>query len=694
MPDGVEQLAARLASDCACLLEPGQRARMENLNRQLREARGQQRRGENEAAREAAARKRLERAAEVFDILDKTPGFVSVTIADPGPDPRRGPTFTTPGDFGALLLRVRYGDGPVGCVVQENDMAQNAGEDATVDVGVTRAGTTWALVVLSNIPAKRSSLLLEFHVAGKVVPWPIDIQAPQSGRLKADIIAQDTGQPTPAMVRLVWKTMQMERPPGNAIEFGPQFDSQGSPSGRRRPRVPGNEGEFYWCVPGPIDTQLPPGDYAIQILHGTEYIPFKDTFVINSGEVLEKRYGLRRWVDMRKFGWYSGDDHVHCRILSDADAARLMSWVQAEDIHVANVVKMGDINRTWFEQRGWGKAYRVIAGDVVLSPGQECPRTHQIGHTISMNTTGMNRNTDHYFLYEEAADAAHEQGGLWGYAHVLSKMFHVDRDMSINVPRGKCDFVELMQFGALGTDYYYDFLNLGFKITASAGSDVPWGGSVGEVRLYACLGDTPFTADAWFDAVKKGRTFTTNGPMIDFRVDEAFPGDEIRAARDRKLHVKARVWGARERMVPVKLEIVRNGDVIKAVESSDPAREELSLDFEVDAAHGFWIAARAYASDGASAHTTPVYVIREGLRFWKFDDLDTLLARRRTSLDEIEKIVAEAVQRKDDARAAGNRTGEQLAVQGAELLKRVEAAREIYSELAKTAERERPIRKN
>jgi hypothetical protein len=39
------------------------------------------------------------------------------------------------------------------------------------------------------------------------------------------------------------------------------------------------------------------------------------------------------------------------RILSDADARNLMAWVQAEDIHLANVVKMGDIYRTYFEQR-------------------------------------------------------------------------------------------------------------------------------------------------------------------------------------------------------------------------------------------------------------------------------------------------------------------------------------------------------
>jgi hypothetical protein len=88
---------------------------------------------------------------------------------------------------------------------------------------------------------------------------------------------------------------------------------------------------------------------------------------------------------MRKRGWWSGDDHVHCRILSDEDARHLMAWVQAEDIHLANIVKMGDIYRTYFEQRGFGPTYRVVDGEFVLTPGQECPRTHdQIGHALAM----------------------------------------------------------------------------------------------------------------------------------------------------------------------------------------------------------------------------------------------------------------------------------------------------------------------
>jgi hypothetical protein len=367
--------------------------------------------------------------------------------------------------------------------------------------------------------------------------------------------------------------------------------------------------------------------------------------------------------------------------------------VQAEDIHLANVVKMGDIYRTYFEQRGFGPNYRFADGEFVLVPGQECPRTHdQIGHTLAMNITSMVRNTDRYYLYDEVFDAVHAQGGLTGYAHVNSDLFHVHRDMSMNVPRQKVDFAEILQFNRLGTDLYYEFLNLGCKLTASSGSDVPWGGTIGEVRAYAYLHKKPFSADLWFEAFGKGRTFTTSGPMLDFRVDDALPGDELRLKADHKLRVRARAWGDPKRMAPVKLEIVRHGEVIRSAESREPQRPEAELDFTVPAGHGCWLAARAQAGDGTSAHTTPVYVIREGLRFWKFDGLEALNERRKANLEEIEQIVAAA--RRDDAQGKleNNRNRKQLALQGDLLLERVAQARQLYADLERVAQAERAQR--
>ena len=690
-PAGAIEFAGQLLQKHSYLLNADDHEAFDEVNRQLREADHQQRKAKDDDARRESAAKLATATARLLDLLDKSPVVKRISLEDGKVVPSIVGPHAMPGDVGAIIFHIDSGQGETRFVTQDVDQSQR---DWGIDVDCAPTGTTWALIGISNLPVKRTSFWLKFKRQGMPsVKTLMDVTAPESGRLKVTVLSADTGKPVPAMVRLVWRTNGVDRKPSTAIEFGPQFDGRGNPSGRRRPNLPGRLGNWWWCVPEPFDMALPPGEYDIAISRGVEHVPVFDRFKIEPGQRHVNVYKPRRWVDMRELGWYSGDDHVHCRITSDDDAERLMAWIQAEDIHVANVVKMGDIYRTWFEQRGWGKEYRVIDRGHVLSPGQECPRTHQqIGHTISMNTKSMIRDTDRYYLYDWVADTVHAQDGLWGYCHINSNMFHVHRDMSINIPKGKCDFAEILQFNRLGTDLYYDFLNAGFRITASAGSDVPWGGTIGEVRMYACIGKRPFSADAWFDAVRQGRTFVTSGPMVEFRVDDALPGDEILVTENRKLRVTARAWGDPERTVPSRLEIIRHGKAIKTVESSDSNHRELSLDFEIDAGRGCWIAARVKGNDGTSAHTTPIYVIRKGLRFWKLDEIDALIAKRLTSLDEIAGIVGDAQRRDKAGEIEGDRTLKQLAAQGPELLKRVEEARRIYSDLKKTAEREREIR--
>jgi hypothetical protein len=309
-----------------------------------------------------------------------------------------------------------------------------------------------------------------------------------------------------------------------------------------------------------------------------------------------------------------------------------------------------------------------------------------------MNISSLIHDTNHYFLYDWMFDQAHAQGGLVGYAHVLFEILNVHRDMSINIPKNKVDFIELLQFFHMETHLFYEFLNTGFKITASAGTDVPWGGTVGEVRVYALAGPGPLNADRWFDAVKRGHTFVTDGPMLEFTVDQALPGDQIDVNSNRPLHVKARVWGDPEWAMPSKLEIVRNGETIQSVQPTSPGQKELSLEFDVDPGNGFWIAARAEGADGSRAHTTPIYVVRPGLRFWKFEDVDPLIAKRLASLDDVDGMVKEHMEMVARGGDDTNLTDRQIALEGPELMTRVAAARKIYEDLKKIAEQERPMR--
>ena len=248
-------------------------------------------------------------------------------------------------------------------------------------------------------------------------------------------------------------------------------------------------------------------------------------------------------------------------------------------------------------------------------------------------------NDTRYSLF----DAVHAQGGLTGYAHVAwaIQLYRKGReetfatwDSTINVPRDKVDFLEILQFRLLGLEDYYDFLNLGYKLTASAGSDIPWGNTIGEVRMYVYTGPN-FTADAWFDSMKAGRTFVTNGPMVELAADGVPVGGEVKVGKNVNLRIKARAWAPPSIGAPKTLEIVSHGRVIHSVESHNTSTQELKADFSLKVEASQWIAARVTSQNGALAHTSPVYVIVDGQNFRNQKDLPELVARRLKVLDYI-----------------------------------------------------------
>jgi hypothetical protein len=498
LPPGLIEVAGRLAHNHWYLWGEGRRGELDALNRELRESDQRLRKATAPEVRGAAIERRDRAAASWMKLLEALPQVITLDLSASLPRFESAGGVELPGPTGALVFRIEAGPGQVTCVATVVDLSSPGGESSRVPLEVAAQGTTWAVVSLENVPVDRTTLRVEVRRQGQPpLHLPLEVRTPHPGRLKLTVLSADTGAPAPAMVRLMWRTDGLSRRPANGIDFAPQMDSQGNPGGARAANLPGALGVHFWCVPGPFDMALAPGTWQVGVRRGVEHEVIFEDVEVRSGEVTERVLTPRRWVDMRRRGWWSGDDHVHGQILSDGDAARLLAWVEAEEVHLANVVKMGDIYRTYFEQRGFGREYRVASEETVLSPGQECPRTHdQLGHTLAMNITNLVRDTESYYLYDRVFDAVRAQGGLTGYAHVNSGMFHVHRDMSLNIPAGRVDFVELLQFNQMGTELYYDFLNTGFKLTASAGSDVPWGGTVGEVRVYVYLGDAPFSADA------------------------------------------------------------------------------------------------------------------------------------------------------------------------------------------------------
>ena len=412
------------------------------------------------------------------------------------------------------------------------------------------------------------------------------------------------------------------------------------------------------------------------ISKGPEYRQVVQSLSIKSGAVARIETQLQRWVDMPERGWFSGDDHVHMARTPN-DNASISAVMQAEDVHVTNVLQMGNPFDTHFHQYAFGKNGRYRMGDHALVPGVEDPRTAVRGHTISMNIEAVFRPADRYLRYDQIFAEYRSQGGLSGFAHVAGRLFNVERGLAIDVPLGAVDFVEVLQDGALETELWYDFLNLGFKLIPTAGSDFPYLGAPGSDRNYVYVGDD-FTVDAYFEALREQQTFVSTGPILDFTVNDQLMGADISAAPGDLLDIKASASLNPDIGLLDRIELIVHGEVIASA-------NDISVDNSVELRHrmtvegGTWVAIRAYGADQSLAHSAPVYVTVSGT-FENPASVPVVARRMLEKLDEFETARADVTEELE-AWSVGERLDIMLTEQRIHILERAEAARAIYARM-------------
>ena len=207
----IEGFTSELVRSGSCLLDAPDRSAVDELNRRLRETRSLQEKG-SEQDRAKAAGEGATAIRELLALLERNKRAVRVSIEGGKITPSHARAVSLPGDEGAILLRVSRGEGETRFLAMGNNLSENASPEAVLGVEPAPTGTTWVLIALSAVPVKRSTLLIEFGRDNSHLRLPIDVQVPEFGRLKVSILSADDGKPAPAMVRLVWKTLEQERP--------------------------------------------------------------------------------------------------------------------------------------------------------------------------------------------------------------------------------------------------------------------------------------------------------------------------------------------------------------------------------------------------------------------------------------------------------------------------------------------------
>jgi hypothetical protein len=462
-----------------------------------------------------------------------------------------------------------------------------------------RVVTVWAMVVLGLLSSSSEA----------------SAQAGKSGRLVVKVLDEGTGQPTPVRIRLTRPDGAVAPLPDQAVAimYGVWDHADGY----------GFQPDSSFYVAGSFSVDLPPGTYRLAVSKGNEYLAQQQELTIRAGRKLQKTVRLVRWVNMPSRGWYSGDGHIHLR-RSPREDPLLLNWTRAEDIHVGVLLRMGDFWEIYYPQYAWGEKGVFQEADYLLTSGQEDPRTPELGHALGMGAADRVRYKNEYYHYDKVFDRIHELGGLTGYAH-QAESFHGYRGLTLDGLRGKVDMLELLQFCVsdqpLQVEQYYHLLDLGYKITAVAGSDFPWCGKdhdhgspdrsaqIGNVRFYTYT-DGALTYASWKAGLAAGRTFVSSGPALEFRVNGKLPGEGLDVQPGEKVLVTAQAYG-HPGQVPLRaLELVGHGRVLGRVTSSEPGQSasRLTLELELPVEQGIWLAARSFAGPAQAAHTTPVYV--------------------------------------------------------------------------------------
>jgi TolB protein len=399
--------------------------------------------------------------------------------------------------------------------------------------------------------------------------------------------------------------------------------------------------KHYFHQAGQAEIDVPKGRVTIEVTKGLEFRP--ETRIVEVGDEpvsLSLRLAPVEALPVPAGSRLaSGDLHVHMNYGGAYRNApeRLRFQAAAEDLDVVHNLIVNKEQRVPDVEYFEGEPDRVSNDEFLLFHGQEF-HTSYWGH---LGLLGLTRNlvipdyaaypnTSARSLYPTNAvvsDLARAQGGLVGYVHPYDAAPEPERDTSlshalvVDVALGKADYLEVMGFSDHKTtaSVWYRFLNSGFHLPAGAGTDAMANfaslrGPVGLNRVYVRVPEGPPNLPAFLQALRLGRSFVTNGPLLDFTLGDKRPGDSVDLSEARELSFTASLRS----IVPVdRLEVVCNGTVAKEIaRNSDSADVKGAIPVERPG----WCVLRAW-SEGPServldsyphATTSPIYVTLAG----------------------------------------------------------------------------------
>lgn len=394
---------------------------------------------------------------------------------------------------------------------------------------------------------------------------------------------------------------------------------------------------------GNFQIDVPQGIYQMEITKGPEYEKKVIEISVIDNSQLEMNIKLKRLYDLTKIGWFGGDTHMHTTYsdgkqsveqLALACSAAGLSWAVLSD------------HNTIAGKNEW---LSFANHKMITIPGEEV--TTEIGH---INALGIDQ-----LIQWKPATTDEDIKKIFTSIHSQNAIAQINHPFDLKDPFEKIyvedfDLIEIWNGGAppiakgIGNqeaqEYWYKLLNQGKKIPAVASSDchdiysaysllgllplemvvqilqrelpnsefieyaknneltlrnwVKYGLFPGTPRTYVKV--SKLNQENILKALKNGKSFMTNGPLVLVDVNGVEPGETALISQKMMLNISIMS------NTPInELRIIQSGQTVHSISIKDKTIFECMI--KIDPKDGDWIVVEAFGDYPVYALTNPIY---------------------------------------------------------------------------------------
>jgi len=327
------------------------------------------------------------------------------------------------------------------------------------------------------------------------------------------------------------------------------------------------EGFKNSCFPGAegLNIRLPAGTYLAAASRGPEYSVDHRVIEVLKGDNPELVMVIDRVVETP--GLIAFDPHMHTN-KSDAGPSvseRIKSAV-AEGIEVLNATDHNRITdyAPFLKDLGLDKELTVLPGSEVTAPDvihyNTYPMELRPGELGDGAINSASETASPLFAASRQKNPGaliqvnHPRAGNLGYFNNL----YLDQDSAATALTDlglDFDVLEVLNgpyfysSNQVAIEDWFHLLNRGYVFPIVGSSDCHGidREEPGYSRTYVSIPDEkakPLDREAFLAALKKGRSFVTNGPLIALRVNSRYSPGDLAEARGGEVSISLRVWGA------------------------------------------------------------------------------------------------------------------------------------------------------